>query len=455
MGEQTARVDRQGARTHYRGPGARQLILCLLSPVTDPDGRDWEMNRDSGSSWLAGFKADYKAVLVEPWSPYVGAILLILAVLSLMVSGLFWGVFGGLKLWGDWFNQLIGLGNLLGLPHELDSPLMHRISLTNITLVLGAFSAALISRQFVINRPPKLEYVWGAVGGIFMGIGATIAGGCTVGGFFVPLLHSSPAGMVMWAGLVIGALIGLKVLLWTMENIEWGTRAPPVLKVPSGLLRLYPWFGLAVFVAILVWATQWYASEDTKIASRAIIVVAGFAIGFIMHRSRFCVARAIREPFMTAEGEMSKAVMLALAVGIPLASVVFQAKLVDPYIGIPPRFWVGSLVGGVLFGIGMLFAGGCGTGSLWRVGEGHLKLWVAVFFFSWAGSTATALLKKTGLIVAEFNLDMLEESPIGVQTYFPAMLDGWGWTYLATGMFLLTWYALVRYNESTEKFTLL
>lgn len=413
------------------------------------------MSTESGSSWLAGFKADYQAVLVEPWSPYVGAIMLILAVLSLMVSGLFWGVFGGLKLWGDWFNHLIGLGGVLGLPHELDSPLMHRISLTNITLVLGAFSAALISRQFVINRPPKLEYVWGAVGGIFMGIGATVAGGCTVGGFFVPLLHSSPAGMVMWAGLLIGAIIGLKMLLWTMEHIEWGTQAPPVLKVPAGLFRLYPWLGLAVAVAILAWATEWYGSEDAKTASRAIIVVAGFAIGFIMHRSRFCVARAIREPFMTAEGEMSKAVMLALAVGIPLASLVFQAKLVDPYIGIPPRFWVGSLVGGVLFGIGMLFAGGCGTGSLWRVGEGHLKLWVAVFFFSWSGSTATALLKKTGLIVAELNLDMLEESPIGIQTYFPAMLDGWSWTFLVTGVFLLAWYALVRYNESTEKFTLL
>ena len=78
-----------------------------------------------------------------------------------------------------------------------------------------------------------------------------------------------------------------------------------------------------------------------------------------------------------------------------------------------------------------------------------------MFFFSWSGSTATALLKKTGLIVAELNLDMLEESPIGIQTYFPAMLDGWSWTFLVTGVFLLAWYALVRYNESTEKFTLL
>ncbi|MDT8281616.1 MAG: YeeE/YedE thiosulfate transporter family protein [Gammaproteobacteria bacterium] len=30
---------------------------------------------------------------------------------------------------------------------------------------------------------------------------------------------------------------------------------------------------------------------------------------------------------------------------------------------------------------GMVFAGGCASGSLWRVGEGHLKLVVAVIFF--------------------------------------------------------------------------
>ena len=82
---------------------------------------------------------------------------------------------------------------------------MHRISLMDICLLLGAFSAALISGQFAINRPPKLEYVWAAVGGSMMGIGAALAGGCTTGGFLTPLIHSSPAGWTMWLGLTAGA----------------------------------------------------------------------------------------------------------------------------------------------------------------------------------------------------------------------------------------------------------
>ena len=399
-----------------------------------------------------GLKADYEAALVEPWSPYVGAILLLLAVFALMLSGEFWGVFGGIKLWGDWFNHFIGLDGVLGI-HAPDSPLTHRLSLMNITLVLGAFTAALLSRQFRFNRPPALEFVWGALGGSLMGIGAVLAGGCTVGAFFVPTLHASPSGFVMLAGLMIGAVLGLKLLMWTLEHITWGMRAPLPKPLSPTTLSVYPWLGLAVIVGILWWATSWYGSADEKHASRAIIVLAGFAIGFVMHRSRFCVARAVREPFMTAEGDMTKAVILALAVGTPVASLIFQAELLDPYTAIPPRFWLGSLLGGTVFGLGMVFAGGCGTGSLWRVGEGHLKLWVAVFFFAWVGSIAHALFGKAGWTVSEMNLDMLEESRLGIQTFFPAMIDGWGWTYLATGALLLLWYLLVRYNESSEKFT--
>ncbi len=151
-----------------------------------------------------------------------------------MISGLFWGVFGGLKLWGDWFNTAIGLGPLVGVPEHLETPLIHRLSLMNITLVIGAFCAALLSRKFLISRPPKLEYIWAALGGSFMGLGATLAGGCTTGGFFTPVMHSSPAGWAMWGGLLLGAVIGLKLLLWTLDHITWGMTAPAVIKPSPG-----------------------------------------------------------------------------------------------------------------------------------------------------------------------------------------------------------------------------
>ena len=406
-----------------------------------------------GASWRSGLKADYERVFVAPWSPYLGAILLVTVILGLMISGLFWGVFGGLKLWGDWFNSAIGLGDALKIKAELDSPLFHRLSLLNITLLSGAFAAALMSRQFGLSRAPRLEYLWGALGGTLMGIGATLAGGCTTGGFFTPALHSSPAGWVMALGLTAGAVIGLKLLLWTLENISWGMQAPPT-GAPSSRER-HPLFGMLIAAAIVAWTLIWAYAADEKLANRAILVIAGFAMGFILHRSRLCFARGFREPFMTAEGDMTKALILALAIAIPMASLLFQKKVIDPYVAIPATFWAGSLLGGVIFGVGMVFAGGCPSGAMWRAAEGNLKLWVALAFFAWGGSTFSGLLRRWDVMTIDVNLDGLEFTKLGIQAYLPDMLGGWEWAYLAGFGILLLWYLLVRYNESTEKFTVL
>ncbi len=410
------------------------------------------MSGEGTPSWI---KADYKTIFVDEWSPFLGAALLVIIMAILMGSGLFWGVFGGVKLWGDYFNNFIGIGPLLGIKQELDSPLMHRISLMDITLVIGAFSAALLSQQFRISRPPNLEFVWGALGGALMGIGATFAGGCTTGGFFVPLTFSSPSGWVMWAGLLAGAIIGLKLLLWTMENITWGTKAPEI--KPVRFKGAFPWIGTLVIACILIWSINWWSSENKMEVQRAILVVTGFGIGFILHRSRFCFSRVFREPFMTGEGEMTKAMIFAIALGAPVGAVLIANETVDPYLVAPTRFWIGSLIGGLVFGIGMIFAGGCASGSLWRVGEGHLKLVVAVFFFSWSSSITSGILGKLGLTAAEYDLDfmdgMAEVSPLGFQAFMPDLLGGWGWALLVTFTLLLVWYLLVRYNESTDKFT--
>lgn len=404
----------------------------------------------------SGFQADFQKVFVKPWSPYLGAVLLLLVIIGLMINGQIWGVFGGVKFWGDWINHALGLGPLLGLPEQLDGVLTHRMSIMNATLVLGAFAAALLSGQFRPQPAPPIEYLWGALGGSLMGVGAALAGGCTTGGFFNPVLHASPAGWVMGGGLLIGAILGLKLLFWTMEHVHWGTQAPKDWQVPAPLKKAYPWLGVVVVVAVLGWAAAWYRAGDTQLAMRALFVAAGFAIGFVLHRSRLCFARAFREPFVTAEGQMTKALLLALAIGIPVAAMLFEKKVIDPYSAIPPMFWIGSLLGGIVFGIGMVMGGGCASGSLWRMGEGHVKLWVTMLFFAWVGSIASAVFKKAGLTaIDESNLETFEMTGIGYQAYWPEMLGGWGLTLLLSGVLLAGWYALVRYNESTEKFTLI
>ncbi len=404
---------------------------------------------------LSQIKHEYQSIMVDEWSPYVGALLLVLVSSVLVASGGFWGVYGGIKNWGDWFNTFIGLGGVLNISDQLSSPLENRISIMNLCLVIGAFAAALLSRQFRINRPPKLEYFTGAIGGTLMGVGATLSMGCNVGAFFTPVTFSSPSGWMMWVGLLAGAFIGLKLLLWIMENITWGTKAPEAAQMP-GLKQKAPWLGAVVVFLIIWWSYSWITSDDRMLSTRAIFIPCGFAFGFIMHRARFCFSRSFREPFLTGEGEMTKAVILAILMAAILFSLFFEKGLADPFVGIPPSFWFGSLVGGLIFGIGMILAGGCATGSLWRVGEGHLKLVVAVFFFSWSASIFSGILKYWDVLTREDNLDlMVEETMVGYQAWLPNMLGGWGWSHTLTISILLVWFILVSYNEKTEKFTVI
>ena len=79
-----------------------------------------------------------------------------------------------------------------------------------------------------------------------------------------------------------------------------------------------------------------------------------------------------------------------------------------------------------------------------------------MFFFAWVGSSASALFKKFNLTaIDETNIDLFERTAVGFQAYLPEMFGGWGATLLLSAALLALWYALVRYNESTERFTLM
>jgi hypothetical protein len=99
------------------------------------------MSESGQARWVKGFKADYDNLLfVSKWSSYMGVALLVLVILGLMINGMVWGVFGGVKFWGDWINNLLSawVRRWVYL-NDLDGFLTHRMSLMNTTLVLGAF----------------------------------------------------------------------------------------------------------------------------------------------------------------------------------------------------------------------------------------------------------------------------------------------------------------------------
>jgi uncharacterized protein len=80
-------------------------------------------------------------------------------------------------------------------------------------LVFGAFVAAVLASEFKLRFPrQKVRYVQSLVGGSFMGYGAGIAAGCTIGAFFSAVPSLGLNGWVFGLSLLAGAAGGVQVI---------------------------------------------------------------------------------------------------------------------------------------------------------------------------------------------------------------------------------------------------
>ena len=118
-------------------------------------------------------------------------------------------------------------------------------------------------------------------------------------------------------------------------------------------------------------------------------LVLGMATGFIMHRSDFCMAGMFRDLFLFRQNFMLRMLALAVIASMALYEAARQTGLLlypFPLLGSPS---LANLAGGLLFGIGMVLAGGCVAGTLYKMGAGSLLSAIA-FAGLIAGSTVYA-----------------------------------------------------------------
>ncbi|MCG6197683.1 YeeE/YedE family protein, partial [Anoxybacillus sp. LAT_38] len=91
---------------------------------------------------------------------------------------------------------------------------------------------------------------------------------------------------------------------------------------------------------------------------------------FVLQRGRFCVVGAYRDVILVKDNRMFIAVLIAIAVqsiGVYALAGLGLIQLSDV-----PFTWLGAIVGGFVFGWGIVLAGGCATGTWYRAGEGLL-----------------------------------------------------------------------------------
>ena len=380
----------------------------------------------------------YAVLFGRPWSIWGSAVLVATVNVFLFAFDRPWTASDGMRNWGDWV--LTGLG-IVRRP-DLLVPWLYSGSLLNGGVLLGGLVAALLSSEFAIRLPPRGELAKGAIGGLLMGVGAVLAFGCNIGGFFSATSALSLAGLAMMLGLGAGAVLGLRYLVWETEHRpRWSSGAGRVYLAPShARASRQPWLGALLLVLLL--ATPAVYSRAGYVA-QGVFLLFGVAFGVIFQRSRFCLVRAFREPFMTGDAEHTRAAALALVISTLGFAILKFTDLKDKSEWVFPAAGAGALAGGLAFGVGMTLAGGCGAGSIWRAGEGQVKLWAAIACFALGVSLTRLAAAQAGLL-----------QQLGAAVFLPSAI-GWGGALGLVVLVMAAWALGATWNEETRRFSAL
>lgn len=161
------------------------------------------------------------------WPLAAGALVLaVLGAAVLLVSGGAWGVTSAFALWGAKIAGALGASPESWAywqdPHsaqQLAGPVLaDKTSLTDLGIMIGAAVAAAAGGVWTLHRGVAWRTAVAAVlGGVLMGVGARLAGGCNIGAYLAGIASGSLHGWVWggvallgtWAGLRLRPLFGL------------------------------------------------------------------------------------------------------------------------------------------------------------------------------------------------------------------------------------------------------
>jgi hypothetical protein len=102
----------------------------------------------------------------------------------------------------------------------------------------------------------------------------------------------------------------------------------------------------------------------------------GFLFGFFLQKGSLCGAAALSEVVVFRD----RAKVAGIWIAIVVSMIGFAAIEAMGWVQLAPKpmIWVSALVGGVLFGVGTVLAGGCISGCLFKAAEGNLNSMAAL-----------------------------------------------------------------------------
>ncbi len=193
--------------------------------------------------------------------------------------------------------------------------------------------------------------------------------------------------------------------------------------IRAGVGKNQMWaFALIGFFVLVSVAT--FAANELYIYLSAYLWF-GFIYGMCLQGGRFCFSSAFRDLFAVGVPRMVIGIVIACVLfGITAAFVTATGMSAFH----PAPWGIHSVIAGAVFGVGMVFAGGCASSSLYKTGEGNMSAALVILSISVTQAMAVALKGWTNKLVPQSWHDA------AVARGLPAAInagDGWMDQYLA------------------------
>ena len=181
------------------------------------------------------------------------------------------------------------------------------------------------------------------------------------------------------------------------------------------------------------------------------VLWAGFILsmvfGAIAQRTHFCTMGAVSD--IVTMGDWTRMRMWGMAIGVAMIGFFSMAAagLIDPAktLYASNRFiWLSALVGGAMFGFGMVLSSGCGSKTLVRIGGGSLKSLVVfavmgiAAFATLKGITAVVRVATVDRVVVDFTSNAALPNWLGIAMGVAPAIAGLGLA-LLIGSSLIVW----------------
>ena len=144
---------------------------------------------------------------------------------------------------------------------------------------------------------------------------------------------------------------------------------------------------------------------DSAWALAACGVLVGVIMGFVARHNHFCTMSALERFWYAGDSNGLRSWTLAAAVALLATQTMAALGFVDlseSFYLMPVLSIAGSLIGGVMFGVGMALVGTCGFGAIIRLGGGNLRALVVL-----TGIGLAAIAAQRG-ITGHFRVSVIE-----------------------------------------------